>query len=111
MRRILNRSEPVSSFCLVGLLVLATTPVALGQDNLIADNSPAADKEGLLPSSFDTTVDKPLESVCCPSSCGPRWTASADFIILDRIGGVPYALVETVPHSVLLMICPALPAL
>jgi hypothetical protein len=99
MRRILNRPKLVSSCCLVGLLVLATTPVALGQDNLIADNSPAADKGGLLPSSFDTAVDKPLESVCCPSCCGPRWTASADFIILDRIGGVPYALVETVPHD------------
>ena len=29
--------------------------------------------------------------------CGSRWTASADFIILDRIGTVPYALVSTSP--------------
>ncbi len=111
MRRILNRSKPVSFYCLVGLLVLATTSVALGQDNLIADNLPAADKGGLLPSSFDTAVDKPLESVCCPSCCGPRWTASADFIILDRIGGVPYALVETVPHSVPLNDLPSTPGI
>jgi hypothetical protein len=99
MQRILNRSKLVNFYCLVGLLVLATTPVALGQDNLIADNLPADDKRGLLPSSFGTAVDKPLESVCCPSCSGSRWTASADFIILDRIGSVPYALVETVPHD------------
>ena len=37
---------------------------------------------------------------CCPSCFFPRWTASADFIILDRVGGVPYALVETVGSSV-----------
>ena len=98
MRRILNRPKLVSSCCLVGILVLATTPVAFGQDNLIADNSPAADKEGLLPPSFDTAVDRPLESVCCPL-CGPRWTASADCIILDRVGSVSYSLVQTVPHD------------
>ena len=99
MRRILNRSKSVSFCCLVGLLVLATTPVALGQDDLMADNSPAADKEGWLPSSFDTTVDKPLESVCCPSCGCSRWTASADCIILDRVGSVSYTLVQTVPHD------------
>ena len=49
MRRTLNRSKPVSFYGLVGLLVLATAPVAFGQDSLIADNSPAADKGGLLP--------------------------------------------------------------
>jgi hypothetical protein len=82
------------------VLVLAATPVALAQDASIADNSPATDKGGLLPSVFDTAVEKPPESFCWPSCCGPRWTASADFIVLDRIGGVPYALVETVPSSV-----------
>ena len=100
MRRVLNRSRLVSSYCLVGLLILVTTPVATGQDNLIADNSPAADKGGLLSSSFDTTVDNPLELVCCPSSCGPRWTASADFIILERIGSVNRTLVERVLGTV-----------
>jgi hypothetical protein len=29
----------------------------------------------------------------------PRWTASADFIILDRIGGTNQTLVERVPHD------------
>jgi hypothetical protein len=97
MRRILNRPKLVSAYCLVGLFVLVTTPVAFGQDNLIAHNSPAADQEGLLPSSFDTAVDRPLESVRYRSSCGPRWTASADFIILDRIGSFNQTLVERVP--------------
>ncbi len=30
----------------------------------------------------------------------PGWTASADFIALDRLGGYRYTLVETVDHSV-----------
>ena len=96
MRHILNRPKLMSFYCLVGLLVLATTPVALGQDNLIADNSPAADQEGLLPPSFDTAVDRPLESVCCPL-CSSRWTVSTDFIILDRIGTFNQTIVERVP--------------
>jgi hypothetical protein len=97
MPRIINifqRSISVYSCCLVGLLLLATTSVALGQNNTPADES------RLLPSSRDAAVDEPLESVYCPLCRGPRWTASADFIVLDRIGGAPYALVETVPHSV-----------
>ena len=32
--------------------------------------------------------------------CCPRWTASADFIILDRIGSVNQTLVETVQGTV-----------
>ncbi|MCE5267605.1 MAG: BBP7 family outer membrane beta-barrel protein [Planctomycetaceae bacterium] len=100
MPRVLNRSKPVCSYCLFGLLAMAATSVALGQDSLTADNAPGDCEEGLLPSSFGTAFEKPLESVCVTSCCGPRWTAAADFIALDRVGGVPYALVETVPHSV-----------
>jgi len=37
---------------------------------------------------------------CCPSCFFPRWTASADFIILDRIGGGNQTLVERVPGTV-----------
>jgi hypothetical protein len=33
----------------------------------------------------------------CQSSCCPRWTASADFIILDRIGTANQTLVSTYP--------------
>ena len=33
----------------------------------------------------------------CQSCCCPRWTASADFIILERVGGVSQTLVERVP--------------
>jgi hypothetical protein len=94
------KASKTGCFCWLIGLVLATTSVALGQDHLAADNSPAADKECLLPFSFDTPMGGSAESVCRPACCGSRWTASADFIILDRVGGVPYALVETVPHSV-----------
>ena len=36
---------------------------------------------------------------CCPSCFCPRWTASAEFIILDRIGSVNQTLVERVPGN------------
>ena len=110
MQHILNRWKSMSSRCLVGtvactLLVLVATPAAFGQHGLIADNSPAGDKEDLQPSFSETAVDRSGETTCCdPGCCLPccpsRWTASADFIIFDRIGSVPYTLVETVPHSV-----------
>ena len=120
MRHTLNRWKSVSSCCLVGtvactLLVLVTTPAAFGQDSPIATTHPQAIREDLQPSFSETAVDRPGEATCCDLGCclpccHPRWTASADCIILDRIGGVPYALVETVPHSVPLNDLPTLPA-
>jgi len=49
-------------------------------------------------------VDRPGEATCCDLGCclpycHPRWTASADFIILDRVGSFNQTLVETVPHN------------
>jgi hypothetical protein len=66
------------------LILVAGSAAVVGQDDPTADYLPSDD----------------CDAGWCSPSCGPRWTASADFIILDRVGGVPYALVETVPHSV-----------
>jgi hypothetical protein len=109
MQHTLNKRKSTISCCLAGivtctLLVLVTNTAAFGQDRVIAGNSPAGDKEDLQPSFPQAMVDRPGEASCCDlggwSCCHPQWTAAADFIILDRVGTVPYALVETVPHSV-----------
>ena len=91
-----------------------TCAVALDQNDPTADGWLTGDRQNS-PPSFPETMVGPSQ---CPgycdagigqSCCCPRWTASADFIILDRIGGVPYALVETVPHSVSLNDLPSTP--
>lgn len=50
-----------------------------------------------------TTVDRSQGTDCCDvnfgQSCCSRWTASAEFITLERIGSVPYTLVGLVPHD------------
>ena len=75
------------------ILVLATSsPAALGQ------NDPAADR--LLTGNGDDSPPTFSETMADPSQGGPRWTATADFILLDRIGGANQTLVETLPRSV-----------
>jgi hypothetical protein len=85
-------------------VLLASSVVALGQNDP-ADYRLLAGNEGDSPSSFSETAADQLQSAgCCDvdhwQSYGcPRWTASADFIILDRIGSVNQTLVERVPHD------------
>ncbi len=88
------------------LLALPTfSAAALGQNDSAADSLLTGNKEDLPPSFSETAVDQSQAAGCCDagfaqSCCCPRWTASADCIILDRIGSVNQTLVETVPHSV-----------
>ena len=90
---------------LCAIFVLATSSAAA-----LAKNDPAAGR--LLagngedsPPSFSETMagQSPCAGCCdaggCQSYCCPRWTASADFIILDRIGGVNQTLVSRVPRT------------
>jgi hypothetical protein len=110
MRPILNRRKSVSS-CRWGgtvacaFLVLATVSTVLGQDRPIAGDLLTSDSEDLSPPLSEPDPDQSTDaafsdlgnlSPCCHS----RWTASAEAIVLDRIGSVPCKLVETVPHSV-----------
>ena len=66
----------------------------------------ASDSGGESPSLLSvTTADQSQDAGCCDvgfgqSCCCPRWTASADFIILERVGSVNQTLVETVSHGV-----------
>ncbi len=91
-------------FCL-NLVLLTNSAVALGQDEQPANRWPTAHGETAPSLLAETAVEQPPCAGCGnsdfgPSGCFPRWTASADFIILDRIGSVNQTLVERVPRSV-----------
>ena len=87
------------------MLVLATSSAAaLGQNDPAAYPLLVGNAEDSPPSISETMADQwPCAGCCdvggCPSGCCPRWTASADFIILDRIGTVNQTLVTTYPVS------------
>jgi hypothetical protein len=74
---------------LLATLFLPITASAGDQDNSTGE---LVDSEGLPPWSPQKPVDQ-LESV-------PRWTFSAEAIVLERIGGVNTTLVERVPGAV-----------
>jgi hypothetical protein len=85
--------------------VLVATSAALAQDSLIANNPPPGDNGDVRPSFSATVVDRSEDTTCCDFGClspccRSRWTASADFIILDRVGSVDRTLVETVSGTV-----------
>jgi len=86
------------------LVGAASTPRVLGQVALApqipltdssGDSQPPSSVAAVYPSQDAGAVDAGLGQ----PSCGPRWTASADFIILDRIGSVPYTLVSEGPFN------------
>jgi hypothetical protein len=96
---------------LLGTVICAVFVMATGSAAALGQNAPPAyrlltDKaEDSPPSISQTLADQSPSAGCgdvgdCLSYCSPRWTASADFIILDRIGGGNQTLVETVPHTV-----------
>ncbi|MGA2065737.1 MAG: BBP7 family outer membrane beta-barrel protein [Thermoguttaceae bacterium] len=88
------------------LSVLATSSAAaLGRNDPVDYGLRAGDGEGLPPPSSATMAGQPQDAGrcdvgVCGSYCCPRWTVSADFIILDRLGGGSQTLVETVPRTV-----------
>jgi len=72
---------------LVAMLFLSITASAGGQENSTGNS---ADSQDSRPSLSQVTVDQ-------SQGAPPRWTVSAEVIILDRIGGVNRTLVERVP--------------
>ena len=108
MWRIVPGGKQVNSrklFAAVICAIFALPPicaVALGQNDPTADGWLTGDGKDSPPSFSETTADQSQCAGCCDagfgqSCCCPRWTASADFIILDRIGSVNQTLVERVP--------------
>ena len=88
------------------ILALATSSAAaLGQNDPTASPLLTGNGEDSPPSFSETMADQSqcagcCDVGCCQSCCCPRWTASADFIILDRIGGTNQTLVSRVPGNV-----------
>ena len=86
-------------FCAISALA-ASSAAALGQNDPAACRLLAGNADHSPPSFSETMADPSPSAGCCelgcgPSCCCPRWTASADFIILDRIGGTNQTLVES----------------
>jgi hypothetical protein len=70
-----------------------------------AAERPPADRSGAPQPPFSQTTvgrwpDAGSYDLGPVQSSDSRWTASADFIFMQRVGNVPYILVETVPSSV-----------
>lgn len=87
-------------------LVLSTSSTAaLGQNAPASDGSLPGNGDDR-PASFSETMAGPSQSAGyrdvgpCPSCFCPRWTVSADFIILNRIGGASQTLVERTPFTI-----------
>jgi hypothetical protein len=89
-----------------GILVWAASfAAALGQNDPAVGGLLASSGEDLPLSSSPMPADTAQDAggrdlgCCCQPSGGPRWTASADFIFLDRLGGANQTLVEIVPNT------------
>jgi hypothetical protein len=98
-----SRRAFIAGICAI-LACSATAAAVLGQTPA-ADRSLSNDSEGGPPLFSQATPDQPLgercrDVGCRPSCCDSRWTASADFIIFDRVGSVNRTLVETVSGTV-----------
>ena len=96
-----SRKLLATALCALSVL-LTGAAAALGQDAPATDNLVTDNLEGS-PSSSSETADDPSPCACCcdadccqPCLC-PRWTASAEFICFERIGGVNQTLVTTYP--------------
>jgi hypothetical protein len=79
--------------------------VAQNQNDPATAGWPIGDREKSVSPSFSKTTvghspDAGFYDLGLGQSCDSRWTASADFILMQRVGNVPYILVETVPSSV-----------
>ena len=89
------------ALCAISVL-LTSSAVALGQNAPVTDSVMTGKGEGSPPLSSETAVDQSQCADCCDAGCCqpclcPRWTASAEFICFERIGGVNQTLVSTYP--------------
>jgi hypothetical protein len=95
------RKLPRTALCAISV-ALTSSAVALGQNGLTTDRMPNGNAESLPPSLSPATADPPQGAAgemvdLNPSAVSPRWTASAEFILWDRIGTVRETLVTTYP--------------
>jgi hypothetical protein len=86
------------------LVLAASSAVAKDQNDQATYRLLTGNGEDSPPSSSQTMAEQSQCAGCCDLGCAqscssPRWTASADFIILDRIGSKSQELVQRVPLS------------
>jgi hypothetical protein len=109
---ILQGGKVMNSRKVFGMIVCAISVLALSTAITLGQNDPAAyrlitgDAEESPPMNSGTTMDEAqgfdsCNPGCCDAGCSqrcycPRWTASADFIILDRLGTKSQTLVRRV---------------
>jgi hypothetical protein len=88
------------TFACALFVLAASSAAALDQNDPADGRLVAGNGEASPPSLSETMADQSqcaggCDVGCClPCCCCPRWTVSADFIILDRIGGTNQALVS-----------------
>jgi hypothetical protein len=87
------------------LVLVTSAAFAVDQNDPPTYRLLTGNREDSSPSFSETMADQSQCAGCCDigcdqSSCFPRWTASADFIILDRIGSVNQTLVGLAPGTV-----------
>ena len=91
-----------ATFCVI-MAAATSSPCARGQTSSTAGPASAGGSGDLRQLLTETTVGPPqgVPDGDVDFSPPPRfsWTASVEFITLDRIGSVPYTLVETLPHT------------
>jgi len=95
------RKLPRTALCAISV-ALTTSAVALGQNDPAADRIRTGNAESSPPSLSVTTADLSQDAGgeavdLGPSGVSPRWTASAEFMLWDRIGTVRETLVTTYP--------------
>jgi hypothetical protein len=98
-----SRNTCIAAIC--AIVACSTTAAdVLGQTPAV-DRPLPRDSERLSPILSEATADLPPGDGCGLAGSSalchrPQWTASADFIIFDRVGSVNRTIVETVPGTV-----------
>lgn len=97
------------------LACAANSTAAAGETAPAAEGAPAGSADAAPPLSAEPMVDQSLRagdgdacdcpSGCCPSwfgpsCCSPQWTAAAEFMILERVGGASESLVSSYPPHI-----------
>ena len=102
----MNYRKPFAIVVSVILVMAASYGIALGQDNPTTYRFLSGNIEDAPPSPSGTAVAQSAGGSNCGVGCdnngcfqscySPRWTATADFIIFDRIGTKSQTLVERI---------------
>ena len=104
MKSMNSRNLFGTAICAI-LVWAANSAAALGQIDPAAYRLLSDNGEDSPLSASETAADLSPSAGCCEvdgclTPCRPRWTAAADFIILDRVGGGNQTLVERLSRSV-----------